>query len=130
MDTPGIPGGTEGKRASLMGTTDQPANNGTAGTRPPSVETLRVQGEELAAKVKELLHESNVRRITVRNEQGHAVMEIPVTAGVVAANVAPGVVAVAAIAALAGSWEIDVDRTAVLLTSPKHVDPTPPVATT
>ncbi len=113
-----------------MSATEQTANNGTAGTRAPSVETLRVQGEALAAKVKDLLHEGNVRRITVRNDEGHAVLEIPVTAGVVAAIVAPVLVAVAALAALASSWEIDVDRTAVLVKTTRPSDSTPPAAMT
>jgi hypothetical protein len=93
-----------------MSTTEQPLSNGTGGSFATSGETTRVRGEALAAKVKELIHEGNVRRITVRNDQSHAVIEIPVTAGVVAAVVAPVLVAVAALAALAGSWEIEVDR--------------------
>lgn len=76
----------------------------------PVAETARVRGEALTAKVKELLHEGNVRRITVRNEDGHIVIEIPVTAGLVAAVAAPVLVAVAAIAALANSWVIEIDR--------------------
>ncbi len=73
-------------------------------------ETVKVQSELVAGKVKELIHEGNVRRVTVRNEQGHTVIEIPVTAGVIAAVAAPVLVGVAAIAALASSWEIEVDR--------------------
>jgi hypothetical protein len=81
--------------------------------RGPTTETARVRGEALADKVKTLLHEGNVRRITIRNDEGHPVIEIPVTAGVVAAVVAPALVAVAAIAALASHWNIEVDRAAV-----------------
>jgi hypothetical protein len=73
-------------------------------------ETARVRGEALAERVKSLVHEGNVRRITIRNEHGHTVIEIPVTAGVVAAVVAPMLVGVAAIAALSNSWEIQIDR--------------------
>lgn len=93
-----------------MSSTEHTTTNGTGGSFAASGETTRVRGEALAAKVKELIHEGNVRRITVLNEQGHTVLEIPVTAGVVAAVVAPVLVAVAALAALAGSWEIKVDR--------------------
>jgi hypothetical protein len=75
-----------------------------------SPENLKVQGEALAAKVKELLHEGSVRRITVKDTEGHTVIEIPVTAGVVAAVVAPALVAVAALAAVASEWEISVHR--------------------
>ena len=81
--------------------------------RGRTTETARVRGEALAEKVRSLLHEGNVRRITLRNDEGHAVIEIPVTAGVVAAVVAPALVAVAAIAALASHWDIEIDRAAV-----------------
>ncbi|TQM78924.1 uncharacterized protein DUF4342 [Saccharothrix saharensis] len=70
----------------------------------------RLRGEALVRKVRELLHEGNVRRLVIKDDKGHTVMEIPVTAGVVAAVVAPVVTAVAAIAALASEWSIDVER--------------------
>jgi Domain of unknown function (DUF4342) len=47
-------------------------------------ESMKVRGDVPTAKVKGLLHEGSVRRITVKNDQGHTIMEIPVTAGVVA----------------------------------------------
>ncbi|MDQ2756664.1 MAG: DUF4342 domain-containing protein [Actinomycetota bacterium] len=65
----------------------------------------------MAAKVKELMHEGNVRRITVKNREGRTIMEIPVTAGVVVAVVAPVLTAVGALAAMASDWEIEVHRT-------------------
>lgn len=73
-------------------------------------EQIKVQGDALAGKVKELLHESTVRRIVVKNNAGQTVMEIPVAAGVVAAIAAPVVSAVAAIAALASQWTIEIQR--------------------
>lgn len=76
---------------------------------PP--ERLTVRGEAMAAKVKELLHEGTVRRITVKNREGRTIMEIPVTAGLVVAVVAPVLTAVSAIAAMASDWEIEVHRT-------------------
>jgi putative cell wall-binding protein len=72
--------------------------------------TIRLKGQAFADKVKELIHEGNVRRIVIKNESNHTVMEIPVTAGVVAAVVAPIVTAVGAIAALANEWSIEVDH--------------------
>jgi hypothetical protein len=74
-------------------------------------EDLKVRGDALVAKVKELLHEGNVRRITVKNDAGLTIMEIPVTAGVLAAVVAPILTAVAAVAALASNWRIEIHRT-------------------
>jgi hypothetical protein len=90
-----------------MTTTQHPTDH-----RPDdsTTETATVRGDTLAERVKTLVHEGNVRRITIRNEDGHAVVEIPVTAGVVAAVVAPMLVGVAAIAALSNSWEIQIDR--------------------
>ncbi|MDQ2587886.1 DUF4342 domain-containing protein [Saccharothrix yanglingensis] len=72
--------------------------------------TTRLRGEALVQEVKELLHEGNVRRLVIKDEKGRAVMEVPVTAGVAAAVVAPVVTAVAAIAALASEWSVDVER--------------------
>jgi hypothetical protein len=87
-------------------------------SKDSTTETTRVRGEALADRVKTLVHEGNVRRITIRNDEGHTVIEIPVTAGVVAAVVAPMLVGVAAIAALANSWEIQIDRAPVRTPGP------------
>ena len=66
--------------------------------------------EALTEKIKQLVHEGNTRRVVVRNGQGEPVLDIPVTAGVVAAVAAPVVTAVAALAALAGPWTVGVER--------------------
>ncbi|GAA3463467.1 DUF4342 domain-containing protein [Saccharothrix longispora] len=70
----------------------------------------RLRGEALVEKAEELLREGGVRRPAIRNHKGHTVMEVPVTAGVVAAVAAPVVTAVAAIAALASERSIDVEH--------------------
>ena len=89
-------------------TNDQHAPHCAAASEPQ--ETLKICGHTLAGKVKDLLHEGNVRRIVVKNDQGHTVIEIPVTAGVIAAVAVPVVTAVGALAALAGDWKIEVHR--------------------
>ncbi|OJY51788.1 MAG: hypothetical protein BGP03_03610 [Pseudonocardia sp. 73-21] len=71
---------------------------------------MRLRGDALVARIRELIHESTVRRIVVKNDEGHTVLEIPVAAGVVAAVAAPIVTAVSAIAALANDWKIEVYR--------------------
>ena len=76
----------------------------------PTPDAGRVRGEALVARVKELIHEGNVRRVVVKNGDGHTVIEIPVSAGVIAAVAAPIVTAVGAIAALANDWKIEVYR--------------------
>lgn len=76
----------------------------------PTTDTLRVRGEKLTETVKKLLHDGNIRRIVVKNDQGHTIIEIPVTAGVAVAIVAPVLVAVAAIAAVLDDCTIEVHR--------------------
>jgi hypothetical protein len=61
------------------------------GNTEPSEETVesnkteefRVKGDELVTKIKELVHKGNIRRIIVKNESGHPLIEIPLTVGVV-----------------------------------------------
>ena len=51
-------------------------------------ERITVEGQHLADKVAELIHEGNVRHLVIKHE-GHTVFEIPVTFGAVAAVLAP-----------------------------------------
>src|SRR5256885_4257446 len=73
-------------------------------------EELPVLGEQLVSKVKELIHEGNVRRIIIKQE-GHTIMEIPLTVGVVSVIVAPVLAAIGAIGALIAQCSIEVIRT-------------------
>ena len=72
---------------------------------------FQVKGEELIAKVKELIREGNVRRIIVDNEAGKTLFEIPLTIGVVGALLLPPVAAVGAVAAVVTNCTIRVQRT-------------------
>ena len=72
-------------------------------------EELQVMGEQLLTRVKELVHEGNVRRIIIKQE-GHTIMEIPLTVGVVGAIMAPALVAIGAIGALLSQCSIEVVR--------------------
>lgn len=74
-------------------------------------EEFRVEGDKLVAKVKELFHEGNIRRVIIKNDKGNTVMEIPLTIGVVGAILLPVLVAVGAIAALAANYTLLVERT-------------------
>ena len=56
-------------------------------------EEFRVEGEKLIAKVKELLHEGNIRRIIIKDKEGKTVMEIPMTLGVVGVLIGTTIVA-------------------------------------
>lgn len=74
-------------------------------------EEFRVTGGEILNKVKELIHEGNVRRIILKDERGKTFMEIPLTVGVVGAIIAPILAAVGAVAALASNLTIVVEKT-------------------
>lgn len=76
----------------------------------PSTEEFRVSGEELLKKIREIIDEGNARRIIVRNEDGHTLMEIPLTVAVVGAVLAPILAAVGAMAALLTKCTIVVER--------------------
>ncbi len=73
-------------------------------------EEFKVTGDAVIAKVKELVHEGNVRRITIKNEQGQTLIEIPLTIGVVGAVLLPVWAAIGAIAALAAHLTIVVEK--------------------
>jgi len=74
------------------------------------VEEIKVLGNELADKVKALIHEGNVRRIIIKNEQGHTFVEIPVSVAAVGAVFAPVLAAVGALAAMAAKFTIVVEK--------------------
>jgi Domain of unknown function (DUF4342) len=73
-------------------------------------EELKVKGDALVGKVRELVHEGNVRRIIIKDSEGKTLIEIPLTLGVVGALLAPVAAAIGAIAALAADYSIVVER--------------------
>jgi hypothetical protein len=72
-------------------------------------EELQVMGEQLTATVEKLIHEGNVRRIVIKQE-GHPILEIPLTVGVVGVLLAPTLAAVGAIGAAVTNCTIEVVR--------------------
>ena len=85
-------------------------DNGQGDGQDRRFEEFQVKGEEMLAKVKELVHEGNVRRIVIDNEEGRTLIEIPVTVGVVGALLLPVLAAVGAIAAVVTNCTIRVER--------------------
>ena len=75
-------------------------------------EEFHVNGEELIAKIKALVHEGNIRRIIIKDKDGKVLIEFPMTFGVVGALLAPTLAAVGAIAAMIGEATIVVEKTA------------------
>lgn len=73
-------------------------------------EEFSVSSDDLVKRVKDLLHEGNVTRIIVKDEQGRVLFEVPATAGVVGIVLAPWLAALGAIAALATRCTIAVER--------------------
>lgn len=72
-------------------------------------EEFKVSGEKLLEQVKDLVHQGNVRRITIKNKDGVTLFEIPLTAGLVGAVLLPIWAAIGAVAALAASYTIAVE---------------------
>lgn len=75
-----------------------------------TTEIFEIKGEDLVKKVKELIHEGNVRRIIIKNKEGKVLIEFPLTVGVVGALLLPALAAVGAVAALVTECSIVVER--------------------
>ena len=73
-------------------------------------ETIETTGEQVLAKIKQLIAEGNVRRVRIR-QKDHLIAEFPLTIGVVGAVIAPVLAAVGALAALLTECSSDVERT-------------------
>jgi predicted regulator of Ras-like GTPase activity (Roadblock/LC7/MglB family) len=69
---------------------------------------FKVKGEELVEKIKQLLHEGNIRRIIIKDEDGKVYLEIPVTFGLVGVLLAPTIAALGAIAAMVANLKVEV----------------------
>jgi hypothetical protein len=73
-------------------------------------EEFEVNSEEILKTIKELVHEGNIRRVVIKNEDGRSLIDIPLTVGVVGALLAPQLAAVGAIAALISHATLVVER--------------------
>jgi hypothetical protein len=73
-------------------------------------EEHKIDSDHLLSRVKELVHEGNVRRIIIKNEQGNSLLEIPLSIGVVGAVLMPVWVAIGAIAALTARYTLVVEK--------------------
>lgn len=73
-------------------------------------EEYKVHGEKIVAKIKELVHEGNVRHVVIKNDDGKTLIEFPVSVGVAGALLIPVWAAVGALAALVTNCSIEVER--------------------
>lgn len=75
-----------------------------------TTEEIKAQGEEVVAKVKELIQHGNVRRISVKNEEGKTLVDIPLTLGVIGALLMPQLAAVGIVVALLGNCRLAIEK--------------------
>lgn len=74
-------------------------------------EEFKVKGDQVVTKLKELLHEGNVRHIVIKNDEGRVLIEFPVSIGLAGALLLPVWAAVGAVAAMVTNCTIEVERT-------------------
>jgi uncharacterized membrane protein len=79
-------------------------------TEKTYTERIKVAGDQILSVVRTVIHEGNVRRLIIRNEDDRVLIEIPVTFGVVGVLVAPVAAALGAIAALVTHCTIEIER--------------------
>jgi len=80
--------------------------------RPTSydfIEDLQIAGEQLLTKVKELVHEGNVRHIRIKQD-GRVILEVPLALGFAGVILAPTLAAIGAMGALLAQCSIEVVR--------------------
>ncbi|MDL1926870.1 DUF4342 domain-containing protein [Anaerolineae bacterium AMX1] len=65
---------------------------------------------KLVAKIKQLLHEGNIRRIIIKDRDGRTLIEVPLTLGVVGMILVPVWAAIGAIAALVAEATVVVEK--------------------
>ena len=73
-------------------------------------EEFKLSGSQVVDKIKELIHEGNIRRIILKNDEGKTLIEIPLTLGLVGVALMPVLAAVGAIAALVTKMTIVVEK--------------------
>ena len=80
------------------------------GEQEVRTEEFHVDGDDLMAKIKELLREGNIRRIIIRDDEGRTLIDLPLSVGVVGVLVAPQLAALGALAAIISHGTIVVER--------------------
>lgn len=85
---------------------------GAADDKRTFTEEFKVSGERVVSKIKELIREGNVRRITLKNDEGKTLIEIPLTLGVIGTVLLPVWAGIGAIAALVADLTITVEKVA------------------
>jgi hypothetical protein len=71
--------------------------------------TIKAQGGQVVDELRRLLHEGNVRRVVVKQDN-RVVAEFPLTVGLVGALAAPVLAAIGALVAVLANCTIEVER--------------------
>lgn len=87
-------------------------------------EEFQFSGDTLLAKMKEILHEGNVRRVVIKNEDGRVLLDLPLTIGVVGTLVAPFLAVIGAFATLVARGSIVIERETQTPPAPTTSTPT------
>lgn len=99
--------------SALINTKEQ-ADTRTDAREKVTSEEFKITGDALVSKVKALIHEGNVRRIIIQNEEGRTLIEMPlnvgVIGGVIGAAVSPVIVALGAIGAMVAHLTLVIER--------------------
>ncbi|NEQ53730.1 MAG: DUF4342 domain-containing protein [Leptolyngbya sp. SIO3F4] len=99
-----------------MSYTDPSSPNSTPPDSESSTEEFTVNSDNLVSKVQELINESNVRRILIKNAEGRVLFEVPLTAGLAGGAIGLAffgpLVAIASIAMLFARFTLVVERRA------------------
>lgn len=110
-----------------MTQTDNTANTDQK-TYQSYLDDLQVMGDQIVAKVRELVQEGSSRHIVIKQE-GRTIAEFPLAFGVVGAFVAPGLAVAGTIGALLSHCSIESVRTEIPTTAPDvDVSEVPPTA--
>lgn len=74
------------------------------------MEEIKVSGDKLKDRLKELIREGNIRRIVLKNPSGRVLLDMPLNAGIVGVALIPFWAAVAAVAVLATEYTVQFER--------------------
>lgn len=79
-----------------------------------TVEEFKISGDALVARVRDLIHQGNIRRIILKHENGQTLIEIPLTVGVIGGTVGavffPILAAVGVIGAMVARLTVVIER--------------------
>jgi hypothetical protein len=73
-------------------------------------EEFKVSGEDIMKKIKELINEGNIRRITIKSKENKVIAEFPLTLGVVGTVFLPVLASIGTIVALVSECTISVEK--------------------